>query len=147
MGDRSMTTWDFDHPPRGTCRPGCPLHGRCHCGCGRSTRISVQTDENGRHKGMPHVFSAGHHMRLFHPRAGAYRRSGVDVERVRPLIYWLRDRHGSMRAVAESLGMRESTLRGYAYKQRLKRVPPEAALRISRAVTSRLNPQTWNDWE
>jgi hypothetical protein len=52
------------------------------------------------------------------------------VERVRPLIRWLRVQHGSVRAVAELLSMPESTLRGYLYNAKRKRVPPEAAQRI-----------------
>jgi hypothetical protein len=97
---------------------------------------------------MPHVFTAGHHLRVLHPRVGAFARTGVEVERVRPLIFWLRDRHGSIRAVAERIGVRESTLRGYAYKQGLKRVPPEVAARITRHVLAfRAPTRAWNTWE
>lgn len=39
-----------------------------------------------------------------------------------------------MRAVAEALGIPESTVRGYVYKRRLKRVPPEAAHAVSELV-------------
>jgi hypothetical protein len=57
-------------------------------------------------------------------------KQGVPVERVRPLIRWLRLQHGSVRVVAEMLNMPESTLRGYLYNAKRKRVPPEAAQRI-----------------
>ena len=147
--ERTATAiWTFDHAPRGTCHQRCPLFGRCHCGCGRRTRPTIHDDENlHRRRGMPHVFCSGHHMRIFHPRAGAFVRSGVEIERVRPLIYWLRHRQGSMRAVATLLGVPESTLRGYAYKQSLKRIPPAAAKEIVAAVLTLRQASAWNGWE
>jgi hypothetical protein len=57
-------------------------------------------------------------------------RNGVGVERIRPLVFWLRDRHGSIRAVATLLQMPEGTLRGYVYNTKRKRVPPHAARKI-----------------
>lgn len=136
--------WVFAHEPRGTCEEDCPSYGHCHCGCGRKTRRSLITDKNRRQrKGRPYVFSPGHHMRLFHPRAGAYSKAGVEVERVRPLIMWLRTQHGTMRGVAHVVRIPESTLRGYAYKQELQRVPPEAAKKIIGAVLT-LRPGSMN---
>jgi hypothetical protein len=83
-----------------------------------------------RHAGHPFTFVPGHQLRVVHPRAGMWSKQGVPVERVRPLIRWLRVQHGSVRAVAEMLNMPESTLRGYLYNAKRKRVPPEAAQRI-----------------
>jgi hypothetical protein len=95
----------------------------------------VTTDPTqSRQKGRPYVFSRGHHIRVLHPRVGAFMRTGVEVERARPLIFWLRSKHGTMRVVAEMLRIPESTLRGYAYKQQLKHIPPRAAERIVRSV-------------
>ena len=108
--------WPFPHPSRGTCRPGCERYGACHCGCGQTTTISVLTDaEHDRFKGRPFVFVSGHHARVFRRHGGGWTRHGVDAERVRPLIFRLRDRLGSIRAVADALGMPESTVRGYVY--------------------------------
>lgn len=130
-----MPDWPFPHPSRGTCRAGCERYGACHCGCGRATTISVLTDaEHDRFKGRPFVFTSGHHARVFRRHGGAWTKRGVSADRVRPLIFWLRDRLGSIRAVAEALGVPESTVRGYVYKRRLKRVPPEAAHAVSELV-------------
>ena len=146
---RLDAAWPFEHPPRGTCWARCPAYGRCHCGCGGATKPSRLTDKNtSRERDAPSVFSPGHYVRLFHPRVGHFGRTGVDVERVRPLIYWLREQHGSMRAVADFLRIPESTLRGYAYKRGLKRVPPDAADRVTRGVLAhRPGAIQWNTLE
>lgn len=126
-----VPSWPFDHPPRGTCRRGCAMYARCHCGCAQRPRISKVTYEAGeRYRGEPYVFVAGHHVRLFHPRAGAWSRHGVPVERIRPLLLWLRSRHGSVRATAELLQIPEATVRGYMYNRKRKHVPPDAAAAI-----------------
>jgi len=145
----SDAIWLFDHEPRGTCHERCPSFGTCHCGCGRGTRATIHDDDRlNRRRGMPYVFSPGHHMRIFHPHAGAYVRSGVEVSRIRPLVFWLREHHGSMRAVATWLGVPESTLRGYAYKQELQRIPPDAAKKIVAAVMfHRPTSTSWQAWE
>jgi hypothetical protein len=77
---------------------------------------------------------SGHQLRVVHPRAGIWSRNGVPVERVRPLLFWLRERLGSIRAVAVLAGIPEATVRGYAYNRKRKRVPPEAARRIAGLV-------------
>jgi hypothetical protein len=69
-------------------------------------------------------------MRVAHPHAGIWSRNGVPVEKIRPLLFWLRERHGSIRAVATLLQIPEATIRGYVYNTKRKRVPPEAARRI-----------------
>jgi hypothetical protein len=58
----------------------------------------------GRRKGRPFTFVPGHQQRIAHPRAGIWSRNGVPVDRVRPMLFWLRDRNGSMRAVAVTDG-------------------------------------------
>jgi len=141
--------WSFEHPPRGTCRRPCPEYGRCHCGCGEAPKNARSTDRpRDQWKGQPFVFAQGHHVRLFHPRTGAFCVVGVDAEQVRPLIFWLRSRHGTMSIVARLLGLPESTVRGYAYKQSLRRIPPGNAKIIVRAVLAhREGLHRRNSWE
>ncbi len=142
--------WTFDHPSHGTCVPDCPSYGTCHCGCGATPKRSAVTSVPwNRHAGHPFTFVPGHQLRVVHPRAGMWSKQGVPVERVRPLIRWLRMQHGSVRAVAELLQMPESTLRGYLYNAKRKRVPPEAAQRIvdlTLAHRRRLRPlELWEE--
>lgn len=123
--------WPFDHPPRGSCEPACPAYGRCHCGCAVRPRRSPITDRaSGRVAGRPSTFAAGHHVRVHHPRSGCWSTNGVEVDRVRPLLFFLRLKHGTVRRVAAMLQMPEATVRGYLYNRRRKRVPPAAARRI-----------------
>jgi len=101
-----------------------------------------------RHAGHPFTFVPGHQLRVVHPRAGMWSKQGVPVERVRPLIRWLRLQHGSVRGVAELLQMPESTLRGYLYNAKRKRVPPEAAKRIvDLTLAHRRRPGALELWE
>jgi hypothetical protein len=123
--------WRFAHPPRGTCIPGCPQFGTCHCGCGARPKLSQTTFEpTGRVKGRPFIFVPGHQLRVLHPRVGIWAKNGVPVEDIRPFVLWLRERHGTIRAVAVLLEIPESTLRGYVYNTKRKRVPPQTASRI-----------------
>lgn len=123
--------WRFLHPPRGTCLAGCLSYGFCHCGCGaRPKRSNVTSVAAGRYRDEPYVFRSGHQLRVHHPRAGAWSKNGVEVERIRPLILWLRERLGSVRAVASASRIPESTLRGYLYNTKRKRIPPDPARRI-----------------
>jgi hypothetical protein len=123
--------WRFPHPARGTCIPSCTSYGRCHCGCGSRPKLSEVTSTKGhRVAGRPFTFVSGHQMRVAHPHAGIWSRNGVPVEKIRPLLFWLRERHGSIRAVATLLQIPEATIRGYVYNTKRKRVPPEAARRI-----------------
>lgn len=141
--------WAYPHPPRGTCVPSCPAHGQCHCGCGGSPKTS-QVTSAGWHRvaGRPFTFVSGHQMRIAHQRAGMWSRRGVPVERVRPFLLWLRQRHGSMRSVAALLDMPEPTVRGYVYNTKRKRVPPEAAKRIADLVLAhRTSLASFSNWE
>jgi hypothetical protein len=141
--------WPFDHPARGTCIPGCSSNGRCHCGCGARPKLSQITHEpSSRIAGRPFTFVSGHHLRVVHPHAGIWSRNGVPVERIRPLVFWLRERHGSIRAVAILLEIPEATIRGYVYNTKRKRVPPLAAGRIADLVLAHRKPARPLDmWE
>jgi hypothetical protein len=93
------------------------------------------------------VFVPGHHLRIAHPRAGSWSRNGVEAEKIRPLVFWLRERYGSIRAVAVALDVPESTLRGYVYTKR-KRVPAPAAKRIaSRVLAHGKAVDPFDHWE
>jgi len=137
------------HASRGTCLPGCPSYGWCHCGCGGAPkRLAVTHVAGARYRGHPYVFVSGHQLRVVHPRAGAWSNRGVEIEKVRPLLFWLRDHHGSMRAVAALLEIPEATVRGYAYNQRRKRVPPRSARAVVRLVLAHRPPASPLDtWE
>lgn len=136
------SVWPFPHLPRGTCVPGCPSFGRCHCGCGAHPKRSGVTFASGfREAGRPFTFVPGHQLRVRHPRAGGWSKSGVPVDKIRPLVFWLREKHGSIRAVAELLRIPESTLRGYVYNTKRKRVPPEAARKVVTLVLAHRDPR------
>ena len=125
------TFWAYDHEGLGTCRLTCPMHGRCHCGCGGATRRSNISDPHThRLKGEPFVFMRGHRARVFVQGSGAWTSRGIEVGEIRPLLEWLRSRHGSVRAVSLLLCMPESTVRGYVYKRGLQRIPAHSAQAI-----------------
>lgn len=72
----------------------------------------------------------------------------VPVGRIRPLVLWLRERHGSIRAVSILSGIPESTLRGYVYNTKRKNVPPQAAEKIAALVLAHRKPRRPLDiWE
>lgn len=141
--------WAYAHRRGGTCDGGCPDHGSCHCGCGESTqRCGVDRPEHGHRKGEPFVFKRGHRARVVTAGGGAWTARGVEVERVRPLLHWLRSRHGSVRAVAELLDMSPSTVRGYLYKQDICRVPaPTASAIVSLVLAHRPARRAESRWE
>lgn len=127
--------WPFLHEPAGTCVPGCPRYGRCHCGCPERPRRSAVTFKRGRRvAGRPYVFCSGHHIRVFPRHAGHWSKNGIPVEKVRPLLAWLHERHGTWQDVAELLRMPVGTIKGYANNKKRRRVPPEAARRIQQLV-------------
>jgi hypothetical protein len=84
--------------------------------------------------GRPFTFVSGHQLRVAHPHAGIWSRNGIPVQGIRPLLFWLRERHGSIRAVAILLDAPEATIRGYVYNTKRKRVPPHAARKIADLV-------------
>lgn len=60
------------HPLRGTCEPGCPQYGFCHCGCGQPTTVAPSNNAKKRIvKGRPAVFLFRHREGR-EPRAAAY---------------------------------------------------------------------------
>ena len=71
---------------------------------------------------------------MFPRFAGHWSKNGVPVERVRPLLSWLHERHGTWKAVAGLLRMPVGTIKGYANNTKRRRVPPEAAGRILHLV-------------
>ncbi len=142
-------SWPFVHAPRGTCIPGCELYGSCHCGCGDAAKLVTLTYERGlRVRGRPSVFRAGHHARVFPRQAGHWSKRGVPVERIRPLLAWLHERHGTWRVVAELAQIPIGTLKGYANNRVRRNIPPEAARRIQRLVLAhRDRPSLLDQWE
>jgi hypothetical protein len=75
-------------------------------------------------------------------------KNGVPIEQIRPLLFWLRERHGSIKAVAIMLDTPEATIRGYAYNTKRKRVPPDTARRIVNLVLAhRKQPRLLDTWE
>lgn len=83
-----------------------------------------------------------------HPRAGIWSRNGVPIEKIRPLLLWLREQHGTIRAVAILLDMPEGTIRGYVYNAKRKRVPPRSARKITQVVLAHNKPYRPLDmWE
>ena len=86
--------------------------------------------EAGHVAGQHFVFMRGHRARIFTQGAGAWTARGVDIERVRPLLEWLRTKHGSVRAVADQLDIPENTVRGYMYKGSIQRIPGPTVMAI-----------------
>jgi hypothetical protein len=147
---RTRTWWRFDHPPAGTCIPSCRLYGWCHCGCGeRPTWSPATVKEAGRVRGRPYAFRAGHQARVrMRHGGGAWSKHGVPVSRIRPLLRWLHERHGTWDEVAKLLRMPMSTIKGYANNARRRRVPPEAARRIQQLVLAhRKGRSVLDQWE
>ena len=142
--------WQYRHPPLGTCDKQCRSYGVCHCGCGERTRRSAETFRRGRRvRGEPYVFCSGHHSRVF-PRehGGHWSKNGVPVERVRPLLAWLHERHGTWQGVAELLRIPADTIKGYANNRNRRRVPPDSARRIQQVVLAHRKRRSWLDqWE
>jgi hypothetical protein len=99
-------------------------------------------------KGRPFVFRAGHHTRVVPRKGGVWSRNGIPVDRVRPLLVWLHERHGTWSEVAMLLRMPASTIKGYVNNSRRKRIPPEAARRIQQLVLAhRHRGSSLDQWE
>jgi hypothetical protein len=147
---RTKTQWKFDHPPSGTCTPGCNMYGLCHCGCGEHpTRSPATVETERRVSGRPYAFRVGHQARmLLRHGGGHWAKRGIAVERVRPLLAWLHHRHGTWEEVAALLQMPASTIKGYANNSRRRRVPPDAAHGIQRLVLAhRTKRSILDQWE
>lgn len=146
---RNSSDWLFPHPTRGTCVPDCASYGTCHCGCDARPKLSHVTSlSSHRVTGRPFTFVSGHQMRMIHPRAGMWSKNGVPIEQIRPLLFWLRERQGSIKAVAILLDTPEATIRGYAYNTKRKRVPPHTARRIASLVLAhRKQARLLDMWE
>jgi hypothetical protein len=94
------------------------------------------------------TFVPRHQLRVVHPRAGHLVEERRSHERIRPLLFWLRERHGSIRAVAMLLEIPEATIKGYVYNSKRKRVPPQAARRIVELMLAhRRTTRPWDMWE
>jgi hypothetical protein len=141
--------WQYTHPPLGTCFDSCAQYGWCHCGCGERPTLAKNTVEDlHRLRGEPFIFRAGHHARVFRRQAGHWSKHGVPVERVRPLLAWLHERHGTWASVAELLQMPKGTIKGYANNSGRRRVPPESARRIQQLVLAhRKRASFLSQWE
>lgn len=146
---RTKVWWGYTHPPTGTCTPGCRLYGRCHCGCGEPPSLSVATVVmESRVQGRPFAFRRGHQARVLVRGGGHWSRRGIPVCKVRPLLAWLHQRHGTWDEVAALLRMSTSTIKGYANNTRRRRVPPEAARRIQQLVMAhRPRRSVLDQWE
>lgn len=124
-------TWP--HPGRGTCVPGCPLWGRCHCGCGSTTSLAAQSRLNGRGeavRGRPLIWVHGHATRWRRAGGGPpWSRRGVPAGRVRPLVEFLVRLYGTQRAVAQLAGVSEASI-SLLRRGRGGRVTPSVARRI-----------------
>jgi hypothetical protein len=94
------------------------------------------------------VFLAGHHARVFKRTDGSWSKTGVPVDRVRPLLAWLHERHRTWDAVAALLRMPTSTIKGYANNKQRRSVPPDAAKRIQALVLAhRKRGSALDRWE
>lgn len=135
---------NWSHPGRGTCVPGCPLWGGCHCGCGSSTSLAVQNRLNGRGKavrGRPLLWVHGHAARWRQTGGGAaWTRRGIPAERVRPLAEFLVRLYGTQRAAAQLAGVSESSL-SLLRKGGIRRVSPPLAQRIVDLVLASRRPR------
>lgn len=90
--------------------------GRCHCGCGASTKIIAYTDRSrGWIKGQPYRFLSGHAIRLasYHRR----QRVGDTVDRVEIAAY---AKEMSLARAAEFLGVHFSTLARIADREGIR---------------------------
>jgi hypothetical protein len=136
----------------GTCDAlECPLHGRCHCGCGEEAKINKKSSAPWqRVRGMPAMFSQGHHPKTRasgftgpdDPRrsVGAPHWHNVPIEKVRPLVLFLAAQYPSARQAAFAIGISESTMHTLKSSKQKKGVSPELARTISAAVLKHRRP-------
>jgi hypothetical protein len=111
--------------------------------------MSVATvASDSRVQGRPFALCRGHQARVLNRGGGHWTRRGVPVGKVRPLLAWLHQRHGTWNEVAALLRMSTSTIKGYANNTRRRNVPPEAARRIQQLVVAhRPHRSVLDQWE
>lgn len=123
----------WPHPGRGTCVPGCPLWGLCHCGCGVPTSLAGQSRLDGRGeaiRGRPLVWVHGHAARWRRAGGGIpWSRRGIPAQRLRPLVEFLVRTYGTQRATAQLAGVSEASV-SLLLRGRTHRVSPPLARRI-----------------
>ncbi len=124
----------FKHPLHGTCVPGCPLYGLCHCGCGEHTRINPKTySVYGVVAHRPSVFRQNHNPRQTqHLKVGG--KGTIPVSRVFRLLDFLQQEHrvDSSKALSLRLGLGEGVVLKIRTTQ--KHVTRATASRIVAAV-------------
>ena len=124
----------FNHPPRGTCIPGCPLYGVCHCGCGGATSLAMAQDPRfGVIRGLSRVFCRGHQIRRGNRRWARWSVNGVPNERIRPLLAFLKKRYGTCHSVASSLGVSTDVVSRHLRGDRAN-MNPRIAARVAALV-------------
>jgi len=136
------------HAARGTCRPGCPDYGRCHCKCGEATTIAEKTNRAmARTAGEPAIWRSGHNRpRPITPR-GRLSRTGVPIEgELGRLLDWLNQRY-SARKIAELAGIPEGTLANYLWRRTRYASPDNARRIIDLVLEHRRAPATFTDYE
>lgn len=114
--------WPYDHPPRGTCEPGCPLYGICHCGCGQPTKLAPSSSAaRSCVGGRLRVWLRGHASRL--PKDGS-----EAAEQAREVLERLVAAYGSVAAVGRAYSARFS-LRERSGERQLSRIRAGRAVR------------------
>ncbi len=132
---------------KGTCIPACPSYGMCHCGeCGLPTKVYGHNKGKKTYVyGEPCINRNGHHDRVAGTNKGRYSYTTVPIERVRPLVTYLRAYHGGLNrdALAARIGLSVGAMNNLLYDRQSKRVSFEVAAIVVAAVTAvrnHLNP-------
>lgn len=140
-------TWDYDHAPRGTCVKGCRDYGVCHCGCGGVPSKSIQKHNVGQNapaeKGEPRIFVRGHNPYRGSP--GCWQRTGVPLERIRPLILWAQEQYG-IPGAAKRMGIPWATLNMARYSRTKQTVTPQTARIIVEFVLAHRRRTSMEPW-
>jgi len=120
----------------GTCVPECPWYGTCHCGCGRETRpYAAHTKQRFTH-GLCCINANGH--RISQSSPGHWGTHGVDVDRIRPLLAWLREELGTYAAVGTVTSIPAASVSSIMNKP-VKRVSPRTASKVVAGVLALRN--------
>lgn len=140
-----MDSWTYDHPPHGTCTPGCPSFGICHCECGQPSKVAVVNRvDHGRVEvaERPRVWLNGHCEKwrkiLGVQTGGSYTKVGVSVQPYRKKINWLWKLYGkepryggiSSRELAELIHLPYGTINTILYSTQTKKIAPLTAKAI-----------------